>query len=78
MQLRPLGLSDLHVPPICLGTMTFGGQVGSDDAQRILSHALERGIHFIDTAEMYAVPARRETYGATESIIGQWFARNPG
>ncbi len=78
MQLRPLGLSGLNVPPICLGTMTFGEQVGTEEAHRILSHALERGINFIDTAEMYAVPARRETYGATETIIGEWFARNPG
>ena len=78
LQLRALGQSDLQVPPICLGTMTFGEQVGTEDAHAILDHALERGIHFIDTAEMYAVPARRETYGATESIIGQWFARNPG
>ena len=78
MQSRPLGQSDLHVPPICLGTMTFGEQVGSDESHRILSHALERGVNFIDTAEMYAVPSRRETYGATETIIGHWFANNPG
>ncbi|MCY7316643.1 MAG: aldo/keto reductase [Rubrivivax sp.] len=78
MQFIPLGRSDLHVSPICLGTMTFGEQVGAADAQRILSHALARGINLIDTAEMYAVPARRETYGATESIIGQWFAAHPG
>ncbi len=73
-----LGGSGLRVNRICLGTMTFGEQVGSDDAHRILSHALARGVDFIDTAEMYAVPARRETYGATETIIGQWFAKNPG
>lgn len=68
----------LQLNRICLGTMTFGEQVGTDDAHRILSHALARGVDFIDTAEMYAVPARRETYGATETIIGQWFAKNPG
>jgi len=73
-----LGRSDLHVTPICLGTMTFGEQVGTADAHAILSHALARGVNFIDTAEMYAVPARRETYGATETIIGQWFAAHPG
>jgi aryl-alcohol dehydrogenase-like predicted oxidoreductase len=78
MQTVSLGRSDLHVTPICLGTMTFGEQVGTEDAHRILSHALDRGVNFIDTAEMYAVPARRETYGATETIIGQWFAAHPG
>ena len=78
MQTVSLGRSDLHVTPICLGTMTFGEQVGTEDAHRILSHALDRGVNFIDTAEMYAVPARRETYGATETIIGQWLAAHPG
>lgn len=78
MKTVTLGRSDLQVTPICLGTMTFGEQVGTEDAHRILSHALARGVSFIDTAEMYAVPARRETCGATETIIGQWFAKNPG
>ena len=78
LPLIALGRSDLHVTPICLGTMTFGEQVGTADGHRILSHALARGVNFIDTAEMYAVPARRETYGATETLIGQWFAAHPG
>ncbi len=73
-----LGQSDLHVTAICLGTMTFGEQVSEADAHAILSRSLERGVDFIDTAEMYAVPARKETYGATETIIGNWFAANPG
>ncbi len=73
-----LGQSDLHVTPICLGTMTFGEQVKEADAHAILSRSLERGVDFIDTAEMYAVPARKETCGATETIIGNWFAANPG
>ncbi|MBX9936720.1 MAG: aldo/keto reductase [Burkholderiaceae bacterium] len=73
-----LGQSDLHVTPICLGTMTFGEQVAEADAHAILNRALERGINFIDTAEMYAVPARAETAGATETIIGRWLANNPG
>ena len=73
-----LGHSGLHVTPVCLGTMTFGEQVATADAHRIMSHAVERGINFIDTAEMYSVPTRAETYGATETIIGQWFAANPG
>ena len=73
-----LGQSDLQVTPVCLGTMTFGEQVGQDAAHQILDHALARGLNFIDTAEMYSVPARRETFGATETIIGHWFAKNPG
>ncbi len=78
MQTVTLGTSDLQVSPICLGTMTFGEQVGAEAAHAILDHALARGINFIDTAEMYAVPARRETFGATETILGQWFAKRPG
>jgi aryl-alcohol dehydrogenase-like predicted oxidoreductase len=73
-----LGASGLQVSPVCLGTMTFGEQVGTEAAHAILDHALAQGVHFIDTAEMYAVPARRETFGATETIIGQWFAKRPG
>jgi citrate lyase subunit beta/citryl-CoA lyase len=58
--------------------MTFGEQVDTDLAHRVMDRALERGVDFFDTAEMYAVPARPETYGATETIIGQWFASRPG
>ncbi len=78
LPLISLGRSELRVTPICLGTMTFGEQVGQADAHAILDHAVERGINFIDTAEMYSVPARAETYGATETIIGNWFAARPG
>ncbi|MFT3957262.1 MAG: aldo/keto reductase [Piscinibacter sp.] len=63
---------------MCLGTMTFGEQVAEPEAHAILDHAVERGINVIDTAEMYSVPARRETFGATETIIGNWFAARPG
>lgn len=73
-----LGASDLQVTPICLGTMTFGEQVNEATAHAILDRALERGINFLDTAEMYAVPPRAETYNATEIIIGNWFAKTPG
>lgn len=73
-----LGQSDLQVTPICLGTMTFGEQVDEATAHAILDRAVERGITFWDTAEMYAVPTRAETYGATETILGRWFARHPG
>jgi aryl-alcohol dehydrogenase-like predicted oxidoreductase len=73
-----LGTSGLHVTPICLGTMTFGEQVDEATTHTILDHSLERGINFIDTAEMYSVPARKETYSVTETFIGNWFARTPG
>lgn len=78
MQHVTLGASDLRVTPICLGTMTFGQQVGEADTHAILDRAVERGVNFIDTAEMYSVPARAETYGATETLIGRWFAARPG
>ncbi len=76
MNLVQLGQSDLHVTPVCLGTMTFGEQVGEADSHAILSRALERGVNFIDTAEMYAVPPRAETFQATEKIVGNWLAAN--
>jgi aryl-alcohol dehydrogenase-like predicted oxidoreductase len=73
-----LGDSGLRVSKVCLGTMTFGEQVDPAAAWAILDRAVERGVNFIDTAEMYAVPARRQTYGASEAIIGRWLAERPG
>ncbi len=70
-----LGRSELQVPRICLGTMTFGEQCAEHDAHAQLDWALAHGLHFIDTAEMYPVPTRAETYTRTESIIGRWLAR---
>ena len=78
MDYTTLGRSGLRVSKVCLGTMTFGEQVGQDDAHALLDHAVARGIDFIDTAEMYSVPPKRETYGATETILGHWFASRPG
>ncbi|MCS6810454.1 MAG: aldo/keto reductase [Tepidimonas sp.] len=79
MTFNPITLpGGLSVSPICLGTMTFGEQVTQEQAHRILDRALERGVNFLDTAEMYAVPARAETYGATETILGHWLASRPG
>jgi len=77
MQTVSLGRSDLQVTPICLGTMTFGEQVNEADAHSILDRSLERGVKFIDTAEMYAVPPRPETFNLTEKILGSWFAKRP-
>ncbi|MFM7004017.1 MAG: aldo/keto reductase, partial [Limnohabitans sp.] len=73
-----LGTSDLQVTPICLGTMTFGEQVAEKEAHQILDRSLALGVNFLDTAEMYSVPAKAETCGSTESILGNWFANNPG
>jgi aryl-alcohol dehydrogenase-like predicted oxidoreductase len=78
LPLVTLGRSELRVPPVCLGTMTFGEQVDEPTAHALLDRALERGVNFIDTAEMYAVPVRRETSGASERIVGRWFAQRPG
>lgn len=78
MKTIQLGTSDLFVTPICLGTMTFGEQVDEPTAFEILDRSLERGVTFIDTAEMYAVPPRAETFNATEKIIGNWLAQRPG
>lgn len=71
-----LGTSDLWVPPICLGTMTFGEQVNEARAHSIMDMSLERGINFFDTAEIYSVPTTAATCGSTETIIGNWFAKD--
>ena len=78
LPLVTLAHSDLHVTPICLGTMTFGEQVKENDAHDILDHSLARGVNFIDTAEIYSVPTKAETFGMTETIIGNWLAKRPG
>lgn len=73
MEMRKLGTTDIDVTSICLGTMTWGQQNTEKEAHEQLSYATgERGINFIDTAEMYPVPGRRETQGRTESYIGTW------
>jgi aryl-alcohol dehydrogenase-like predicted oxidoreductase len=78
MKLVQLGQSDLMVTPVCLGTMTFGEQVDQAHAYGIMDRAIERGVNFIDTAEMYSVPTKAETYGSTETIIGNWLQQRPG
>ncbi|MFI4931006.1 MAG: aldo/keto reductase [Burkholderiales bacterium] len=78
MEHTPLGRGGPTVSRVGLGTMTFGEQVSQADAFAILDRALERGVTLIDTAEMYPVPARRETYTTTETIIGHWFDARPG
>ncbi len=79
MQSMTLGDSDVSVSTICLGTMTFGNQTSPDVAHRQIDRALDAGITFLDTAEMYPVnPVRRETVGRTEEIIGDWLAARGG
>jgi aryl-alcohol dehydrogenase-like predicted oxidoreductase len=70
-----LGNSDLSVPSVCLGTMTFGQQNSEAEAHAQLDYALGQGVNFIDTAEMYPVPARAETTGLTERHVGTWLKR---
>jgi aryl-alcohol dehydrogenase-like predicted oxidoreductase len=72
MEYRQLGHSDIKVSVICLGTMTWGEQNTESDAHQQLDYAVEHGVNFIDTAEMYPVPPRAETYGLTEQYTGTW------
>lgn len=78
MQFKPLGQTGILVPEICLGTMTFGEQNTQHEAFQQLDYALDRGLSFWDTAEMYPVTPKPETQGATEQIIGNWIAERGG
>ncbi|PHR62800.1 MAG: aldo/keto reductase [Robiginitomaculum sp.] len=73
MQYRALGRTGLNISAIGLGTMTWGEQNTQKEGHAQMDYALARGINFFDTAELYAVPPKPETQGATESIIGTWF-----
>ena len=75
MEYRKLGKTDLDVSAICLGTMTWGEQNSLDDALEQMDYAVAEGVNFFDTAEMYPVPPKPETQGATETCVGEWFAR---
>ena len=72
MKYRPLGNTGLDVSLICLGTMTWGEQNTEADAHAQLDYAVAHGINFIDTAELYPVPPKAETWGRTEAFIGSW------
>ncbi len=74
MHYRPLGRSGIDVSRICLGTMTFGSQNTEEEAFAQLDMAWDRGVNFLDTAEMYSFPARAETQGESEAIVGRWMA----
>jgi aryl-alcohol dehydrogenase-like predicted oxidoreductase len=75
MNYKKLGNTDINVSTICLGTMTWGEQNTQDEAFEQMDFALGNGVNFWDTAELYAVPPRKETYGDTEEIIGNWFEK---
>ncbi len=78
MDYRRLGRSDITVSTVCLGTMTWGEQNTEAEAFEQLDYAVDQGINFIDTAEMYAVPPRAETFGRSEEIIGDWLTARGG
>jgi aryl-alcohol dehydrogenase-like predicted oxidoreductase len=73
--MKNLGRTDLSVSEICLGTMTWGLQNTEAQGHAQMDYAIEQGINFFDTAEMYAVPPSAETFGKTEEIIGTWFKK---
>jgi aryl-alcohol dehydrogenase-like predicted oxidoreductase len=75
MKYTSLPNTDIKISKICLGTMTFGQQNTEAEGHAQMDYALEKGINFFDTAEMYSVPGRKETYGSTEKIIGTWFKK---
>ena len=76
MEYRKLGNTDIDVSLICLGTMTWGQQNTEEEGHDQMDYALERGINFFDTAELYSIPPMAETQGRTEEIIGTWFSKS--
>ena len=75
MNYKKLGNTDLNVSTICLGTMTWGEQNSQKEGCEQMDYALDKGINFFDTAELYSVPPKKETFGHTETIIGNWFKK---
>ncbi|SFB81887.1 Predicted oxidoreductase [Zunongwangia mangrovi] len=76
MKYTTLPNTDIKVSKICLGTMTWGEQNTEAEAHEQIEYALDQGVNFLDTAEMYSVPARPETQGSTEKIIGSWLKKS--
>ena len=73
MNYKKLGNTDIEVSTICLGTMTWGEQNTQEEGFEQMNYALDQGVNFWDTAELYAIPPKKNTYGKTEEIIGNWF-----
>jgi aryl-alcohol dehydrogenase-like predicted oxidoreductase len=76
MRYNELGNTGIQVSKICLGSMTWGEQNTEEEGHEQIDYAISKGVNFIDTAEMYSVPGRKETQGSTETIIGNWLSRN--
>ncbi|HDZ05270.1 hypothetical protein LCGC14_0069110 [marine sediment metagenome] len=68
--------TDIEVSKICLGTMTWGNQNTEEEGHEQINYAIDKGVNFLDTAELYPVPAHKDRYAATEKIIGNWFKKN--
>lgn len=77
MKYTTLGNTDLKVSKVCLGTMTYGDQNNEAEAHAQMDYAMAQGINFIDTAEMYPVPPKAETYTRTETMVGTWLKKQP-
>ncbi|GAA4312170.1 aldo/keto reductase [Pontixanthobacter gangjinensis] len=75
MKYTKLPNTDIKVSKICLGSMTWGQQNTEAEGHKQIDYALDQGVNFVDTAEMYSVPARPETQGSTESVIGTWLKK---
>ena len=76
MERRNMGRHGLEVPALCLGTMTFGGQVDEAGSREILDKAWEKGLTYLDTSDAYPLGASREEAGETEALIGRWMKRS--
>jgi hypothetical protein len=68
--------TDIEVSKICLGTMTWGNQNTEEEGHEQMDYAVDQGINFFDTAELYPIPAHADRYAETEKIIGKWFQKN--
>ncbi len=75
MNYKKLGNTDIDVSTICLGTMTWGEQNTQNEGFEQMNYALDQGVNFWDTAEIYSIPPKKETFGSTEIIIGNWFKK---
>lgn len=76
MEYRRLGDTDTNISVICLGTMTWGQQNTTEQSFEQMDYAVSQGVNFFDTAELYSIPPKSETYGRTETIIGKWFKKH--
>jgi len=75
MNYKKLGNTDINLSTICLGTMTWGEQNSEEEGFQQMDYALDQGVNFWDTAELYSIPPKAETFGHTEIIIGNWFKK---